>query len=102
MMERRAAFGQPLLPNRGENMLREMTLLNIPNVSVLFYVLLTLSSAVFLFLWFLRMVTLFRRRDKLKGKHRLTTVIWMLTPVVIIIGLGLLGPQLVHNLQHLP
>lgn len=83
-------------------MLAELFSFTAFNVDTLFYVLVTLSSAIFLFVWILRVASLVRHRGNSSRKQNITTLIWTITPAVIIIGLGLLGPYLLHNLQYLP
>lgn len=69
--------------------------------NMLFMSLIILSSALFLFLWLIRMVSLLRN-GVTDRKQYITTLIWTVTPGVIIIGLALLGPHIADNLQYLP
>lgn len=68
------------------------------SVDALFFGLMVLSGSVFLFVWVLHVVSLLRRRD-IPDRRR--AVIWTVIPGLIILGLGILGPHLVHNLQHI-
>lgn len=69
--------------------------------NILFIILIVSSGALFLFLWLIRMVSLLRTGGA-NRKQYITTLIWTVTPGVIIIGLALLGPHIAHNLQYLP
>lgn len=69
--------------------------------NILLMILIILSGALFLFLWLIRMVSLIRNGSA-DRKQYVTTLIWTVTPAVIIIGLALLGPHIAHNLQYLP
>jgi heme/copper-type cytochrome/quinol oxidase subunit 2 len=67
-------------------------------VMIAFIVLLVLTSSVFLFLWVLHLTSLWRKPS---GKRDVTAVIWTVIPGIILIGLGIIGPFIVRNLQNL-
>lgn len=71
------------------------------HVNIPFFVLMVLSCSVFLFVWALRVASLIHERKSSDRNNYIRVVIWTVVPGIIIIGLGILGPYLIPNLQHL-
>lgn len=82
-------------------MLPESISLAFSHVNIPFFVLMVLSSSVFLFVWALRVASLVHERKNSDRKNYKRVIVWTVIPAVIIIGLGILGPLLIPNLQHL-
>lgn len=60
------------------------------NADPLFYLFMIIGGAIFLFVWLMHIVSLWRRRKQATDRtHYIEDIIWTVTPALILFGLGI-------------